>query len=692
MMKRLVGLYFYFASIAVIGFFLAGNDLLNRSALAQNFGEIHLSDSEKATLAKYSQIRLAVDMDWAPFEFVDAEKRYRGMAAEYVALVQKRLGIMFEVDKERPWPKMVEAVKNRELDAFSLVVRTPQRDEFVNFTKPYISFPMVIVTLDDEPYVDGVKSLRNRTVAVVRSYASHDLLAKDYPKLRLHLAKNARAGLEAVSHGKADAFVGNLAVASQIMREVGITNLKISGQTKYRFELGMAVRKDWPEMVPILQKALDSITDQERDDIYNRWIRVKFEKQVDYRIVLSVVGGGALIVLFTLFWNRRLQREIDQRKSAESHIRALFNNVVDGIVSFDKNGVINRINPAAERIFGYSKDEMMGEPFQKFITNSVQETGEYGSRNLTSLEDENGAANEVEGLRGDGSTFPIELAISEVKIQGRDMFVGIFRDITERREVERLKKDFVSTVSHELRTPLTSIKGSLGLINSGVAGIVPDEWRSMIDIAYRNSDRLMLLVNDILDIEKIDSGLMNYEKTQIEIAEFINEALDAFRHYGEHRNVEFKLISSIPLIRISGDKNRLLQVMANLMSNAAKFSPENSIVELWVEVESSSIVVCIKDTGPGIPEDFQRKLYDRFTQADTSNTRNKGGTGLGMSITKIIVEEHDGEIRFETGPDSGTTFFVELPTTSTEVGTFSSSISRATKTPKSHAGTFREAS
>ncbi|NKB58866.1 MAG: transporter substrate-binding domain-containing protein [Alphaproteobacteria bacterium] len=631
------------------------------AASAQEIETLSLSSAERAVLEKHGKIRLAVDIDWAPFEFVDSEKVYRGMAAEYIALVEKRLGISFDVDKERPWPKMVKAVENRDLDAFSLVVRTPQRDAFVNFTKPYISFPMVIVTLDSGLYVDGVRDLRNRTVAVVKSYASHDLIAKDYPDLKLHLAKNAREGLEAVSHGQADAFIGNLAVASQVMREFGVTNLKISGQTEYRFELAMAVRKDWPALIPILQKALDSITDEERDAIYNQWIRVKFEETVDYRIILSVLGVGTIIVLITLFWNRRLKREVEQRKAAENHIRALFNNVVDGIVSFDENGVINRINPAGERIFDFSKDEIVGENVVKFIPAAKECVLIDAGAGPGESELEKSISMEVEGRHKDGTEFPLDFAISKLSVQGTSMSVGIFRDITDRKEVERLKSEFVSTVSHELRTPLTSIKGSLGLITQGAGDQIPDQWKSMIDIAYRNSDRLTLLVNDILDIEKLDAGLMTFEMAPISIREFIEEAVETNKGYGEERKIGMKIVSSAPLAMVEGDRNRLMQVMANILSNAAKFSPENTDVELWVEARDDSVIICIKDYGPGIPEEFQSKLYDRFTQADSSNTRVKGGTGLGMSITKTIVEAHSGDLRFETGPNIGTTFFVELP-------------------------------
>ena len=554
---------------------------------------------------------------------------------------------------------MVKAVENRDLDAFSLVVRTPQRDEFVNFTKPYISFPMVIVTLDSGLYVDGIRDLRSQTVSVVKSYASHELLTKDYPNLKLHLAKNAREGLEAVSQGQADAFIGNLAVASQVMREFGITNLKISGQTEYRFELAMAVRKDWPELIPLLQRALDTITDEERDAIYNRWIRVKFEETVDYRVILAVLAVGTIIILLTLFWNRRLKREVEQRKSAENHIRALFNNVVDGIIAFDEKGVIDRINPAGERIFAFSKNEIVGESIVRFIP--AAKDGAFLGEAAAETESDKSISMEVEGRRKDGSKFPLDLALSKLRVQGMNLSVGIFRDITDRKEIERLKSEFVSTVSHELRTPLTSIRGSLGLISQGAGDDIPDKWRSLVEIAYRNSDRLSLLVNDILDIEKLDAGLMIFDMAPIQVAEFVEEAVESNKGYGEERKVGMTLRSPPPPAMIQGDRLRLMQVMSNILSNAAKFLPKNTDVELWVETRDDSVVICIKDSGPGIPAEYQDKLYDRFTQADNSNTRVEGGTGLGMSITKTIVEAHDGNLRFETGPDIGTTFFVELP-------------------------------
>lgn len=324
-----------------------------------------LTEAEKAWLARHPDIGLAIDTGWAPFEFVDDEGAYRGMAAEYIRLVEKRLGIQLRIDTKRKWPEMVEAVKAHDLDAFSLVVKTPNRDAYLNFTEPYISFPMVIVALDTEPYIDGIPALRNLTVSVVESYASHELLVQNHPDLKLRPASSVREGLEAVSNGLAHAFIGNLAVASQVIREAGITNVKISGQTPYRFELSMAVRKDWPELIPILQKGLDSVTPEERDAIYNRWIRVKFREDADYRIVFAVIMIGAIILGVILVWNRKLKNEIRQRHSVEAsldHERRRLKEIIEStnVGTWEWNVQSGEIefNERWAEIIGYSLDDL----------------------------------------------------------------------------------------------------------------------------------------------------------------------------------------------------------------------------------------------------------------------------------------------------------------------------------------------
>ena len=337
---------------------------------------IELSEAEKQWLQAHPSIRLAVDIDWSPFEYIDDDSNYVGMAAEYINLVGQKLGIHFDIEKEKPWSEVVDAVKKRELDMFSCVVSTVQRREYADFTKPYLSFPMVIVTSDQVAYVNGIRDLKDETVAVVRGYATQDLLEKDHPNLDLYLADNVADALEKLSHGKVYAYIGNIATVNDVIRREGLTNIKISGETPYRYELSMAVRNDWPEFAPILQKALDSITEQERDQIYRNWIKLRYEHGFDYDLLWKVLAAVFLVIGVILFWNWRLSKEIARRIEAEKLVQdarhrleqannklVSYVDIVDKYVitsSTDKKGMITSTSDAFCEISGYSREELIG--------------------------------------------------------------------------------------------------------------------------------------------------------------------------------------------------------------------------------------------------------------------------------------------------------------------------------------------
>lgn len=244
--------------------------------------------------------------------------------------------------------------------------------------------------------------------------------------------------------------------------------------------------------------------------------------------------------------------------------------------------------------------------------------------------------------------------------------VGIITDITQRKQVEKLKNEFVSTVSHELRTPLTSIRGSLSLIAGGMAGTLPDKAAGLIDIALKNSDRLLLLINDLLDMDKIQSGKMGFVFTTTELHPLLQQAIDANKGYASHYNIQYRLLSPANRIMVNVDTNRLTQVISNLLSNAAKFSYPGNCVDITVAQEHNTVRVSVIDHGVGIAEAFQNRIFSKFTQADSSDSRHKGGTGLGLSIAKSLIERMHGQIGFTTTPGKGSTFYFTLPIAGTE--------------------------
>lgn len=257
--------------------------------------------------------------------------------------------------------------------------------------------------------------------------------------------------------------------------------------------------------------------------------------------------------------------------------------------------------------------------------------------------------------------------LSRAKVSERDAsgharrITGTNADITGSKEIERLKNEFISTVSHELRTPLTAIIGALGLMKEGGAKL-PEEAAMFLDMATENSERLATLINDVLDLEKIVSGQMGFNNQPTDIGHFLETAVNLNNAYAVKLGVRFQLLQPFPTVKVRADADRLLQVLANLLSNAAKFSPQGAAVDISAALRDSRLRVSVRDRGPGIPLDFHDRIFQKFAQADSSDTRQKGGTGLGLSICKAIIEKMDGRIGFDSVPGEGATFYFELPT------------------------------
>ncbi len=358
-----------------------------------------------------------------------------------------------------------------------------------------------------------------------------------------------------------------------------------------------------------------------------------------------------------------LNEALIKKHDSETRLRSVLDSVMDGIVTLDEKGMIDSCNPAVERMFGLAAEEIVGRSFSVLMPEPYGVLyGAYLTDYLATGQARLiGVPQEAEGQRGDGARFPIEFGISEMDSNGQRLFIAVVRDISERKRIDRMKNEFISTVSHELRTPLTSIRGSLGLISGGAAGEVSEQTKLLVDIAYKNSERLARIVNDILDTEKIESGEMDLIIKPLDITALVEQALEANSGYAQQFEVKLVLESSLPGVLVGVDNDRLMQVLANLLSNAAKFSPINGAVAVRIARHNQMVRVSVNDHGPGIPDEFRARLFQKFAQADNSDARRSGGSGLGLSITKALIEKMHGRIGFDTGPAAGTTFYFDLP-------------------------------
>ena len=346
------------------------------------------------------------------------------------------------------------------------------------------------------------------------------------------------------------------------------------------------------------------------------------------------------------------------------------------IISTDLKGTILSFNKAAERMLGFTAAETIGTAMLADL-HDVEELQTHAGNISAQLETRikpsfevlvakallgDADENEWSYIRKDGSRLPVLLSVTALRNDDGAItgFLAVGQDITERKKIDRMKNEFISTVSHELRTPLTAIVGSLGLIRNGNAGELPDKAKSMIDIAHNNSERLVRLINEILDVEKIESGELAFHKEVVEIQPLVERAIEANLSYAAGYGVSFGLDEALPGARVEVDSDKITQVLTNLLSNAAKFAPADSKVGIAVTRVGDAIRVAIADQGPGIPADFHGQIFQKFAQADSSDSREKGGTGLGLSISKAIIDKHNGMIGFDSEPGTGTIFFFEL--------------------------------
>jgi PAS domain S-box-containing protein len=342
---------------------------------------------------------------------------------------------------------------------------------------------------------------------------------------------------------------------------------------------------------------------------------------------------------------------------------AIVNNVVDGLILIDAYGCIEEFNPSCERTFGYPAAEVIGKNIEMLLG---REDAERHAEFLKRYRDGKGGnlpefARELEAVDRSGRAFPIELAINAVTVGGETKFSGVLRDISERKEIDRMRNEFVSTVSHELRTPLTSIRGSLTLIDTLARHDLSPKVGKMLAMAQKNTERLILLVNDILDFEKQHAGETRFNFQDLDLNEEIGKAIDLNQGYATEAHVHLTADLGPEMIGVSLDAEKFQQMLGNLISNAVKYSRKNGSVTVRALVAGDRARIEVVDRGGGIPEGFKERIFEPFSQADSSVTRRKGGTGLGLNITKTIAEGMRGTIGFESREDVGTTFRVDFP-------------------------------
>ncbi len=359
-----------------------------------------------------------------------------------------------------------------------------------------------------------------------------------------------------------------------------------------------------------------------------------------------------------------LHRTQARLAAEQARLAAVIDATRDGIAPIDAQNQVVSANRVMGDIFGTDPEQLVGSELALLFAPADRDTVMSG---LADFRDDDGERDglqlKLNGLRADGTRFPAELYFARMAVSGEDLILAVITDVSEAQKAETIKSQFVSTVSHELRTPLTSIVGSLGLVQGGAAGELPPRAAALIDTAHRNADRLISLVNDILDFERLGSGRIEIQPQEVDLEAQLVAAREHNAGYAEQAGCRLEVDGPTTPKTVRVDPERLQQVFSNLISNAAKFSPDGEVVSVWAEEDEDggSVIVTVRDRGPGLDETVRERLFQPFVQVDPAdNRKHQKGTGLGLAITHSLLERMGGAITVDSQPGD-TRFVIRLP-------------------------------
>ncbi len=646
-----------------------------------------------ARLAALPPLRVGVTTNRPPFDFVDKNGQHAGLAADMLALLVRNTGMKTTIVPAGSMADLMQQLADGQLD---LVLAASSAGPSLSsdvLSEPYFSSSLGVFVRKGKVFLGELRDLFDHGVAVNKGGFADEILSA-YPRIERQAYPSLGDAMNAVLSGEADHMVAETTSILRVIEDEGMAGLHYAGRLdEVPVRISIAVSPRMPGLVTLIDAGLASISHSEATTVRRRWVGASLSEGIDPQQVWRW-GSGALMALavgvFAFFlWSRQIR-----------HGRERFRNVVEsapnGIVLVNQAGIIRLVNAHIEKMFGYPREALIGQPVEMLLPESLRASHVGHRRRFFTAAQTRamGEGRDLFGLRKDGSTFPLEIGLNPLPTPKGLAVLAAIIDITERKQAEaamqelnealiqrsselavakqraesadRMKSVFLATMSHELRTPLNSIIGFSGILSQELAGPLNEEQSKQMSMIIGSAKHLLELINDVLDLSKIEAEQLEVEFERFDARAVLTHALDMVAPLADAKKLALTSQITPEVDQLVGDERRFRQVLVNILTNAIKFTDTGSVA-LSAAVDEADgeprFRVRVTDTGIGIDSEDLEHIFKPFHQIDSGSTRQQDGTGLGLPICQKLVSLLGGKITVSSEPGRGTTFEFWLPLT-----------------------------